>query len=91
VRIKSKEYVHTKNFISNLDKRDKRALVEASKRSSIKIYFEDKAYDANGLLLKDTIGVFSNDMEQDHSDLWCEYNYLNYMARKGRIREVVSV
>jgi len=86
---KNQNYVHSNNFMSNLDKRDRRAVMEASRKTGIKVYFEDKAYDGNGLPLKDLIGVFATDPTQDHSDLWCEYNYLVYLAKRGRIRNAV--
>ena len=85
------KYDHPQNFLSNLDRRDKRAILEASRRSKVKIYVEDKAYDGNGKPLKDLVAIFSNDSTQDHTDLWCEYNYLVYLARKNRLRGVVRV
>jgi hypothetical protein len=79
-----KKYIHSTNFISNLEKRDRYNLLAAAKKTGTRIYFEDKAYDGNGLPLKDMVGVFSSDVTQDYGDMWLEYNYAASQSKKLR-------
>jgi hypothetical protein len=80
----SNSYVHPVNFISNLDKRDKYALIRAANSTNTKIYFEEKAYDGKGMPLKDIIGVFSGDTTQNYSSMWSEYNNILREARNAK-------
>lgn len=80
---KKRKYVHPSNFISNLEKRDKYNLLNAAKKTNTRIYFEDRAFDGNGMPLKDLVAVFSSDEGQDCGDMWLEFNYANTLFRRN--------
>ena len=65
---------HPDNFLSNMERKDKPALIKAAQVTKTKVYTQDKAYDFNGRKLPDCIAILSSDMEQDHSDMWCQFN-----------------
>ena len=64
------------NFISNLRFKDKQTLLVASKETNTRIKIENRAYDGNNNPMKELCGVYSQDMKQDHSDMWVRFHEL---------------
>lgn len=67
-------YRHPNNFISNMEKRDKPALLQAAKVTKTKVYIEDKAFDYHGRRLADCVAVFTADKGQDCTPMWQKFN-----------------
>ena len=67
-------YRHPKNFLSNMDKRDKPAILQAAKVTQTKIQVQDKAFDYYGRRLSDNVAIFSADESQDCIPMWKQFN-----------------
>jgi hypothetical protein len=76
------------NFLSNLHKNDRETLLKAAKITGVRIYFEDKGTDYYGMPLKDTVGVYSADLAQDHKELWIQFNRLMQKNRNPMFRRM---
>ena len=68
------KYSHPTNFLSNLDARDKPAILKAASVTGTQIYIQNKAFDGHGCRLFDCVAILSKDMNQDHTDMWITYN-----------------
>ena len=78
--VSTEKFVHPPNFISNMDKRDEAAILQAAKSANCSIYTEEKGYNYKGQQLKDMISVYSSIEDQDLSQMW-----INYHELKGKI------
>jgi light-regulated signal transduction histidine kinase (bacteriophytochrome) len=78
--------IHPDNFLSNLHRDDRDNLLKAAKMTGVRIYFEERACNVYGMPLKDTIGVFTSDLAQDHSEMWNQFNKLMKRNRHPMFR-----
>ena len=66
-----------KNFISNLDKRDKHTLIKAARQTSTQIVIQDNATDFNGNRIPGCVGIYSvTDEKPDTTDMWIKFQEL---------------
>lgn len=63
-----------KNFISNLEKKDKYTLIKAAQATNSRIHIEDVAYNGNGLPVKNCVGIYAIDEKFDFTPMWIAFN-----------------
>jgi len=72
--MRKKKFQMPNNYISNLPKEDTEILEQAAEKTNVRIAIKSQGYDVDGCPLKETAGVYSMDMAQDHTPMWIAYN-----------------